>query len=57
MGGKITENFALAKHGLLREGRKETRGWEGRGLPYPVHPLLNKVGEPFTENGDDGSTL
>ena len=40
-GGKLNgrENygkFALAKHGLLREGRRETRGWEGKSLPYPA---------------------
>ena len=28
----------------LREGRRETRGWEGRGLP-PVHPSYLKTGD------------
>ena len=39
MGGKNTE-ICAREHGLLREGRRGTRGREERGLPHPIHPLI-----------------
>ena len=58
MGGKIKENLRSRSTGCSeKEGGRQRGGREEAYHTPSTLYLINKVGEPFTENGDDGSTL